>query len=75
MLASGVGVGQRLCHTVCVPPRSWNQLYSMALMNLHVGFISFASFRLYANSFHQKRGGCGDGKGQGNYVWVLLLFN
>ena len=76
-LDAGIGSGcpGSICAAACVPLRSWNQLLSMALMNLHVGFISFASFHFYANSFHQTRGDCGDGKGQGNYVWVLLLFN
>lgn len=61
--------------TVPVPPRSQNQFHPMALMNLHLGLISFASFRFYANSFQQTRGDCSDEKGQGNCVWVVLLFN
>lgn len=68
-------VSGSVCAAARVPLRSWNQLGSIALMNLHVEFISFASSHFYANSFHQTGGGCGDGKGQGNYFWVLLLCN
>lgn len=46
-------VSGSVCAAARVPPRSWNQLHSMALMHLHVGFISFASSRFYANGFHQ----------------------
>lgn len=58
---------------VCVPPRSWDQLQAVALMNVHVGFLSFASFHSHTNSFHQAQGDGGGGEGRGNYVWVLLF--
>lgn len=56
-------------------PEKLESIRPMALMNSHVGFISFASFRFYTNRFHQTRGDCSDEEGQGNYVWVVLLFN
>lgn len=56
-------------------PEKLESIRPMAVMNLHVGFISFASFCFYANCVHQTRGDCSVEEGRGNYVWVVLLFN
>lgn len=63
---AGCWIGNGCPGSVCVPPRSWNQLHAAALMSVRVGFISCASLRSHTNSFQQARGDGGGGEGRGN---------